>query len=212
MANPVLNILVSGVGGQGTVLAGKLLASCALSQGAFVRSAETIGMAQRGGSVLGHVRITSAQAPELLSSPLIPQGQAHILIGFEPNETLRSYAYCKEGACIITATKPVASPLAALKKMKYDGTLPLLALEQEAAAGAIKTLVTVNNDEVMQQLGFDKALNVVLLGAALKALEHNEDFTSEFLSYQAMQTALKETVKEKYVQANLQALEMGYQL
>lgn len=212
MANPILNILVSGVGGQGTVLAGKLLAACALNEGAFVRSAETIGMAQRGGSVLGHVRIVPSEARETLLSPLVPKGQAHVLIGFEPNETLRAYAYCEEGAAVVTASAPIAPPTASLKHIKYDGSLPLAALEQEAAAGAIGTFLAVDNNVVMEQLGFDKALNVVLLGAALGALVLNEDYTSEFLTYDAMCRVVQEVVKEQFVEPNLRALEMGYRL
>ena len=78
------DILLCGVGGQGTVLASKLIAAAAMAEGNTVHSAETIGMAQRGGSVISHIRIGDAA-----SSPLIPYGHADILIAFEPAEAYR---------------------------------------------------------------------------------------------------------------------------
>lgn len=212
MNSPLLNIIVSGVGGQGTVLAGKLLAGCALAEGAFVRSAETIGMAQRGGSVLGHVRISESGNPDVLTSPLVPPGQAHLLIGFEPGETLRAYAFCAEGAIVVTATKPYTSPAATLKHSNYDGTLQLASLEQEAESGAIGTFLAIDNEAVMAQLGFDKALNVVLLGAAIGALSLRDDYASPFLTFDAMSRTIAQTVKPQFVEPNIKALETGYRL
>lgn len=210
MHNSPFNILVAGVGGQGTVLAGKLLAACALDSGAVVRSAETIGMAQRGGSVLGHVRIAPGDAAQMFS-PLISAGQAQVLIGFEPSETLRATTFCAEDAIVISASKPLASPLASLQHISYDGSQQLAALENKSANGEIGTFFALDNDAIMQKLGFDKALNVVLLGAALGALEQNNHFASTFLSYEAMHKTITDTVKQQFIEANLQALEMGYQ-
>ena len=85
------DILVCGVGGQGTVLASKLIASAYMAKGETVHSAETIGMAQRGGSVTSHVRIGEAY------SPLIAQGGADIILAFEPAEAVRNLAYLKKG-------------------------------------------------------------------------------------------------------------------
>ena len=79
------NILICGVGGQGTVLAAKVLSQAAVSSGKRVLSAETIGMAQRGGSVVSHVRIG-----ENLFSPLIPKGKADVIIAFEATEAVRN--------------------------------------------------------------------------------------------------------------------------
>ena len=84
------NILICGVGGQGTVLAAKVLSQAAISGGEHVLSAETIGMAQRGGSVTSHVRIG-----EGIFSPLIPKGQADIIISFEAAEAVRNIEYLK---------------------------------------------------------------------------------------------------------------------
>ena len=89
------NILLSGVGGQGTVLASKLIAAAALAKGLTVHTAETIGMAQRGGCVVSHVRIG-----ENVYSPLIPKGTADVIIAFEPAEAVRVASYLKKGGTI----------------------------------------------------------------------------------------------------------------
>jgi len=215
MSNAPLNIVVCGVGGQGTVLSKTLLAECALAGGAFVRSAETIGMAQRGGIVLGHVRIMlpgGETDSSSLSSPLVPLGTAQLLIGFEPVEALRAYRYCCPSAYVVTATEPLVPPTAAVQKLEYNGKTQLAALKREAAEGRIAQLVFVDNRAVMAALGFDKALNVVLLGAALGLLEGNNSPFSSLLSYDAMQSVIKTSVKSQFVELNLRALEMGYQL
>ena len=78
------NIVLCGVGGQGTVLASKLIAAAAMKKGLSVMSAETIGMAQRGGSVFSHVRIGDD-----VCSPMIARGSADLIVGFEPGEAVR---------------------------------------------------------------------------------------------------------------------------
>ncbi|MBQ5587217.1 MAG: 2-oxoacid:acceptor oxidoreductase family protein, partial [Selenomonadales bacterium] len=90
------NCLLCGVGGQGTVLASRIIASAAMEKGLFARTAETIGMAQRGGSVVSHVRLGDD-----IQSSLIPLGQAELLIAFEPCEAVRCLPYLKADATII---------------------------------------------------------------------------------------------------------------
>ena len=87
------NCLLCGVGGQGTVLASRLIAQAAMERGHFARTTETIGMAQRGGCVVSHVRIG-----EECQSPLIPLGKADILVGFEPGEAVRCLPSLAPGA------------------------------------------------------------------------------------------------------------------
>lgn len=89
MAN---SCLLCGVGGQGTVLASKMIAFAAMEKGESVRTAETIGMAQRGGCVVSHVRVGGG-----IYSPLIPKGGADVLIAFEPGEAVRCLSYLKPG-------------------------------------------------------------------------------------------------------------------
>ena len=85
------DVLICGIGGQGTVLASKIIAAAAMEDGYAVHSAETIGMAQRGGSVTSHVRIGDAAY-----APLIPNGSAGVLISFEPAEAVRNLKYLKK--------------------------------------------------------------------------------------------------------------------
>ena len=92
------DIVLCGTGGQGTVLASKVLARAAMNAGLAVKSAETIGMAQRGGSVVSHVRVGEGAA-----SPLVGLGRADLLIAFEPAEALRQLPYLREGGALIMA-------------------------------------------------------------------------------------------------------------
>ena len=95
------DILICGVGGQGTVLASKIIAASAMDEGSAVHSAETIGMAQRGGSVTSHVRIGEAYAP------LITQGAADMILAFEPAEAVRNLGYLKKDGIVIVNRVPV---------------------------------------------------------------------------------------------------------
>ena len=94
------NILICGIGGQGTVLAAKLLDQAAIGAGLPVHSAETIGMAQRGGSVTSHVRIGDE-----CFSPLIPYGTADMIIAFEMCEAVRNLDYLKKGGTVVVNKK-----------------------------------------------------------------------------------------------------------
>ena len=94
------NIVLAGIGGQGIILASRLLAAAAMEQGCFVRTSETIGMSQRGGSVVSHIRIDGEN-----KSSMIPSGQADLLIAFSPAEALRSlHLLKKDGQCVINGT------------------------------------------------------------------------------------------------------------
>ena len=111
------DILICGVGGQGTVLASKLTASAAMREGNIVHSAETIGMAQRGGSVTSHVRIG-----DKAFSPLIPDGKADLILAFEPAEAVRNLHFLKIGGSVIVNSHPVKPITESLNDTGYDGT------------------------------------------------------------------------------------------
>jgi indolepyruvate ferredoxin oxidoreductase beta subunit len=206
MPSSSLNIVVAGVGGQGTVLASKLLATCALDQGAQVRSAETIGMAQRGGSVLGHVRIAAnATNPTgvQINSPLVPLGAADLLIGFEPSETVKALPYLRPGGTVISAIKALAPPTATLQRLKYDGAAQVEYLQQLKQNGTLGRLVLVDGEQATKELGSAKVLNTVLLGAAVQALSGE---ASALFSPEALQATLQKVVKPQFLELNLQAL------
>ena len=119
------NVLLCGVGGQGTVLASRLIALAAMEKGMEARGAETIGMAQRGGSVVSHVRIG-----EEIHSPLIPYKAADVIIGFEPAEAVRCLPYLKKGGCMVVSPVPIRPVTASLTGGAYTGNEMMEYLKQ----------------------------------------------------------------------------------
>ena len=126
----MIDILLAGVGGQGTVLAAKVLAQAAQSKGWQVRTAETIGMAQRGGNVTSHVRMGSNG--EAVYSPLITPGTADMVIALEPGEAARALPYLAPGGVLVTATTAIQPVTAALAQ----GRVPLTVDELKDAVRA----------------------------------------------------------------------------
>ena len=131
------DILICGVGGQGTVLASRIIAAAAMDEGSPVHSAETIGMAQRGGSVTSHVRIGEGAC-----SPLIPFGGADMLLAFEPAEAVRNLKYLREGGLTVVNTAPVPPVTESLRPTGYDGKEMTAWLKDQCAC------IFVNGDEV----------------------------------------------------------------
>ena len=152
------NIVLCGVGGQGTVLASKLLSAAAMSKDIPVMSAETIGMAQRGGSVFSHLRMG-----DNLYSPMIETGTADLIIGFEPGETVRMLPYLKDHGHIVVSTRAVKPVTATLSGSDYDAPQML-----EYLKAAVPNLTLVNADQACADIGSSKVLNMVLLGAAIR--------------------------------------------
>ena len=110
------NIILCGVGGQGTVLASRLISSAAMARDIPVLSAETIGMAQRGGSVFSHVRMST---DEVLYSPMIAKGEADLIIAFEPGEAVRQLPFLKPDGRMVVSSRPVMPVTAALSDTGY---------------------------------------------------------------------------------------------
>lgn len=155
------NIILCGVGGQGTILASKLIASAAMESNIPVKTAETIGMAQRGGSVFSHVRLGHG-----ITSPLMARGTADLIIAFEPAEAVRQLPFLKPDGCVVTSSRPVV-PVSAMTggpAYDYEGIMAYLHKK-------VQNLVVVDADQAALDLGSAKCLNVVLLGAAARAGE-----------------------------------------
>ena len=182
------NIIICGVGGQGTVLAAKVLSQAAISNGERVLSAETIGMAQRGGSVVSHVRIG-----EDVYSPLVPQGQADVLIAFEAAEAVRNIAFLKKGGSVIVNKKVVQPVTASLSGKAFDENEMISYLEKVAG-----NVIAVDTDQACKDLGSSKVVNMVLLGAASK---------SGLISKEELKAALKTLVKPEFYELNVKAIE-----
>lgn len=186
------NCMLAGVGGQGTVLASKIIAQAAMKEGLSAHTAETIGMAQRGGCVVSHVRIG-----EDAFSPLIPKGTADVVIGFEPAEAVRCLPYLKEGGAMVVSTKAVQPVTASLSGSSYDAEGMLAFLKER-----VNRLILVDGEEVCRQCGSAKVLNVALLGAAAKAGVLP-------MTLKQIEDTIREKLPERFLSMNLKALAAG---
>lgn len=184
-----MNIMIVGVGGQGSLLASRILGALYLEQGMEVKVSEVHGMSQRGGSVVTYVR-----AGQLIASPIIPQGEADIILAFEPLEALRWAHYLKPGGSIVYSTQEI-SPM------------PVLTGATEYPSGIFEKIKALNIKQIAvdalslsQAAGSSKAANVVLLGAASSLICSDTD---------KWKKALIETVPPKFIELNLRAFENG---
>lgn len=187
-----VNCILAGVGGQGTVLASKLIAQAAMDKGLTARTAETIGMAQRGGCVVSHVRIGDE-----IHSPMVPKQGADLILGFEPAEAVRCLPYLKKGGTVVVSKKAIKPVTASLSNSSYDGTEMLAVLQKE-----VGTVIIVDGDQICAQCGSSKVLNVALLGAACAS-------GAMGLSAADIETAIKERVAPRFVEMNIKALAAG---
>ena len=187
-----MNCILAGVGGQGTVLASKLIAQAAMDKGQNVRTAETIGMAQRGGCVVSHVRIGDE-----IHSPLIAKDSADVIIGFEPAEAVRCLPYLKKDGVVVVSNKAIKPVTASLSGSSYDGTEMLAFLQTKA-----EKLIVVNADQICEDCGSAKVLNVALLGAACASGMLG-------LTIGEIETAITERVAHRFIAMNIKALTAG---
>ena len=186
------NIMLAGDGGQGTVLASKIIAQTANNHRQKAPTAETIGMAQRGGCVVSHVRIG-----EELHSPMIPQGSADLLIGFEPAEAVRCLPYLREGGTVVVSSKAIKPVTASLSGSDYNGAEMLAFLKQQ-----VEKLIVVDGEGICAQCGSAKVLNVALLGAAAASGVLG-------LTLEQLLETIRQRIPERFLDSNLKALSAG---
>ena len=189
------DILICGVGGQGTVLASKLIASAAMSENNIVHSAETIGMAQRGGSVTSHVRIG-----QNAFSPLIPDHCADLILSFEPAEAVRNLKFLKKDGAVIVNSQPIKPITETLDNTGYDGSNMIEYLKQNC-----KTCIIVDGKYFSDNLGSSKFFNIAILGVACGANKLGLDKDS-------LIKQIETKVKEKFVEVNKKAFELGIKI
>ena len=184
------NIMIIGVGGQGSVLASKLLGHLLVSQGFDVKVSEVHGMSQRGGSVVTYVRYGDE-----VYSPVIEKGEADFIVSFEVLETARWLEYLKPNGQIVTSTQEI-DPMPVLTGiMKYPENL----LEKIKAKGV--KVDALDCLKLAEEAGSSKAVNLVLLG---KLSKYFSDINSE-----AWQEAIDFCVPEKFLEINKRAFELG---
>jgi indolepyruvate ferredoxin oxidoreductase beta subunit len=155
----VFNILIAGVGGQGVLLTSKIIAEAALLAGLDVKQSEVHGMAQRGGSVLSQVRFG-----DKVFSPIISEGEADLLIGFEPLETARYLHFLRTTGAVIYNTRSIGTIGVSIGKEEYPTDI------HETIRKHAPKVFPFDATIVAVEVGEKRAVNLVLLGAALRVL------------------------------------------
>ena len=184
----IKNILLVGVGGQGTILVGKILSEGLVGAGYDVKLSEVHGMAQRGGSVSTQVRYGTK-----VHSPIIGRGKADILVAFETMEALRWLEYLKpDGKAVINQYQIPSAPILMGKQDYPVGVLELIGSKVETAV--------IPAAAIAESLGNGKVMNVVLFGALVKAMN---------LGHIDWEAAIRNNVRNNLAEVNLSALQAG---
>lgn len=192
MPDQTTNILIVGVGGQGTLLTSRIIAQVAVQMGYDVKVSEVHGMAQRGGSVVSQVRYGKK-----IYSPIIKKGDADIILAFEKVESARWLDYLKPDGMVIINNERV-NPLPVLSgKVKYPDNI------HEKVAGQLKDTVMVDATDIAAQCGNPRAANVVLVGMLSQAIGLPEE---------EVEKAIQAIVPAKALEVNLTAFKKGCEL
>lgn len=186
-----IDILLAGVGGQGVVLASDVLGEVALAGGYDVKKTDTLGMAQRGGSVVAHVRLGAQVA-----SPQIPKAGADLLVAFEKSEALRYVDYLSPSATILVNNQAILPPAVTAGEAQYPTDDEIM----RTLTQYTRDIYALEGPQMVSELGNPKVLNILLLGAL-----------SIFLPFdpEAWPAALKQHLPENLLEANLAAFQAG---
>lgn len=184
----VTNVLIVGVGGQGTILASRVLSEITINAGFDVKVSEIHGMAQRGGNVVTQVRYG-----EKVDSPIVSPGEADVILAFELLEAMRYLPYLKEGGKLIVNTQKINPMPVITGAAEYpEGILEMIAERGE--------LIQLDALAIAQECGMPKGVNVVLLGVLSKYLDFSED---------VWLYALRAKVPAKFLEGNLKVFAAG---
>ncbi len=185
-----LSIVIVGVGGQGTLLASRILGALAAEMDQEVKVSEVHGMAQRGGNVITHVRIGQD-----VSSPLVEAGGADYLLAFEQLEALRALPYLKAGGMLVVNTQKIAPMPVITGAAAYPGDI----LER---LPALCRTVAMDFLALAREAGDARAVNLALLGALCRLTGTDRE---------AWRRAIVSSVPERFLAVNLKAFELGYE-
>ena len=181
--------MIVGVGGQGSLLASRIIGNVLLSQGFDVKVSEVHGMSQRGGSVVTYVKYG-----DKVYSPVIEKGEADIIMSFELLEAARWLSYLKKGGHLITSTQQLDPMPVITGAAKYPEDIT----NKLSALGA--DVISADALSLAQQAGNAKASNVVLIGLIASKMDFSDDVWT---------AAIKQCVPEKFLELNLKAFELG---
>jgi len=192
MSEPITNILLVGVGGQGILLASEILSETFMLAGFDVKKSEIHGMSQRGGSVVSHVRYGKE-----VFSPIVPEGEGDILFGFELMETSRYLSLLKPGGTVVANNLRIPPPSILMGQEVYPEDLA------DRIKGQFPDFLLVDGQKLATEAGNPREANTVLLGAVSKRLDIAEEFWLE---------ALRKMVPSKALEINRKAFMMGRSL
>ena len=188
----ILNIVFSGIGGQGIVVASDIFCEAALLDGLDVAKAEVHGMAQRGGSIVAHVRIG-----EKVQAPLIETGKADIILGFEMLETARVLPMLKKDGIVILNIKYIPPSTSTDKSSNFDHEKILQIITEKSSK-----VYQIDAISIAKRLGNILTVNTILLGALSGIPEIS-------VTKESLKKAIADRLKEKYVNLNLEAFNIG---
>lgn len=187
-------IVIAGVGGQGTLLASRLLAEAAIKTGLSVKIGETYGMAQRGGPVMSHIQIGGNA-----NNPQIMKGEADVLLGFEPAEAVRrGVTYLKKDGLALINSR-VTAPVEVISGMiQYPDMDKMLGLLKQVT----ENIVVYDATGIAEEAGDPITTNIVMLGALVKSglLPFSEEIVLE---------TLRTSLRPQFLELNLRAFELG---
>ena len=186
----VKSILIVGVGGQGTLLASKLLGNVLIAKGYDVKVSEVHGMSQRGGSVVTYVKYG-----EKVCSPIIEYGEADVMLAFEQLEAARYLPYLKTKGTVIVNNQSIDPMPVVSGKENYPEDIITKLKENDVNVLCTDAL------SLAEQAGSAKAVNVVLIGKMAQHMDIEKDVWLE---------TIRATVPEKFIELNLKAFELGY--
>ena len=189
MADSVKKIMIVGVGGQGTLLASRILGNTVINEGYDVKVSEVHGMSQRGGSVVTYVKYG-----EKVYSPIIDKGEADIILAFELLEAYRALPFLKKSGKMIVNTQSIDPMPVITGAAEYPKNI------EDKLSGAVDTTL-VDALKLAEEAGNSKAVNVVLIGVMAKASD---------IPYEKWVETIKTTVPPKFLDINLKAFELGY--
>lgn len=190
----ITRLIIVAVGGQGNLLASKMLGEAALRAGIPVHMSEIHGMAQRGGVVESSLVFGDAE------STIISNGEADILLGFEPSETLRALSRCNKNSVVITSLDPIPPFTVAIGK----GVYPDLNQLQELIRARTSELIAFNAIDLAKQAGNIMSANMVLLGALIQT-------NILPISADQIKTAIQTKTKKIFLDVNLKAFDLGFE-
>jgi len=187
-------LIMVAVGGQGNLLASKILGEAALLSNMPVRMSEIHGMAQRGGVVESAIVFGNAK------SPIISDSYADIMLGFEPSEALRAINKCNPNTLVITNLSPLPPFTTAIGKGKY----PDIRLIQDIIKEKVDRFIAINALETAKKAGNVMALNIVLLGVLSRT-------NILPIPKENFKNAIKSKIKKNFININLKAFELGFE-